>query len=422
VLPGAIRDYGAARLAEAGEREKVHRRLRDYVLRLGEYMTSIGTARVPATWPVLQQVFRTCDAEIGNIRAVLAWCLERGDAEKGLRICTEVRLCWLVRGALAEGAGWLQPFLDTRPAEVSASVRGPALVVRAQLALAAGDLERAGDWAGTGLAQCQQARDPRFTAAALDVLARTALASGRPQEALRRAAEAVEETRASDDWWNRGFALGSLASALAAMGCLAEARQWAETGLALMLEIDNQWGAAMFRLGLGDLARALGDPDTACGHYLAALPFVREAMTPSETTRCLARLGRIALKKGDFGQARAYLAGSLQLSLAAGSRTGIARGLLAFAALAVREDMPDRAVQLAAAATALCETAGLRPPPQAQAQRYLDAAAGLGSPETARLWAAGQKLTSREASRLALSPPPVTTRPGTATAQWQLSP
>ena len=110
----------------------------------------------------------------------------------------------------------------------------------------------------------------------------------------------------------------------------------------------------------------------------------------------------MALDLGATGQARPHLAGSLQLSQATGSRIGVARGLEAFAALAVDEHRPELAVQLVAAASALREAAGLPPLPGARAERYLAPARRLGDAEVARLWARGQALSSEEAVALAL--------------------
>jgi DNA-binding CsgD family transcriptional regulator len=105
---------------------------------------------------------------------------------------------------------------------------------------------------------------------------------------------------------------------------------------------------------------------------------------------------------GATALARQHLAGSLQLSQATGARIGVARGLEAFAALAAREHRPELAVQLAAAASALRETAGLPPLPGARAERYLAPARRLGDAAVARLWARGLALNSEEAVALAL--------------------
>src|SRR5260370_22281586 len=88
-----------------------------------------------------------------------------------------------------------------------------------------------------------------------------------------------------------------------------------------------------------------------------------------EIARCLAGLGRVAIDQGEIAPAREHLAESIRLSRSTGARIGVARGLEAFAALAVLEGRPDRAVKLAAAAAALRDAAGLPPPPAPPAER-----------------------------------------------------
>ncbi len=417
-----IREYAGTRLAEAGETTALRRRLRDYALHISEYFLSIGVARVPAPWSARVDVFIRYEADVDNVRAALGWCLEQGDTEAGLRLCTSVRPCWIVLGAFAEGGEWYDAFLSADQAGVPASVRGPAMVGRAQLALGADEQRGAEPLALAGLELCRAAGDIHFIATALNLLAECALHTGRPREALDRAAEAVEHARQTGDKWNEGYALGSHATALAFLGRLAEARTSAEQALALMMEIDQQWGAARTRLGLANLERLLGDLDAARRHYLAALVLLRKVKGDPEIARCLAGLGRVALEQGNLTEARTYLARSLRLSLDTGNRTGISRGLLAFATLAVREGQPDRAVRLAAAVTGLSavtalparsaeasqrplrEAAHLPPLPARRVQRYLDAAAPLGEAEVARLWESGLDLSASEATELALQP------------------
>jgi hypothetical protein len=80
---------------------------------------------------------------------------------------------------------------------------------------------------------------------------------------------------------------------------------------------------------------------------------------------------------GALEQARRHLARSIELSQAIGIRVGLARGLEAFATLAVREKQPKRAVQLAAAAAALRESAGVPPLPAPRTDSYLASARHL---------------------------------------------
>jgi DNA-binding CsgD family transcriptional regulator len=173
-----------------------------------------------------------------------------------------------------------------------------------------------------------------------------------------------------------------------------------------MRRIDQQWGAARALLGLGDLARLRSHPGEAHSRYVEALAILREIGARPEIARCLAGLGRVAMDLGAIEQARRHLARSIRLSHATGARIGVARGLEAFAHLAIHENRPELAVQLAAAAAALRETAGLPPLPGARTESYLAPARRLGDPAVARLWARGRALSSEAAVALALDMPP----------------
>src|SRR6201999_1720526 len=131
-------------------------RLRDYTLRVAEHNLATGLAQVPGCWAERVDVFRRYDAEIGNVWQVVTRALAAGDAPGGLRICTAISPCWIVRGAFAEGAEWLDAFLALDEAAVPAAGRGPALVARAQLALPV-DPVTADAPARAGLTLCRQA-------------------------------------------------------------------------------------------------------------------------------------------------------------------------------------------------------------------------------------------------------------------------
>jgi len=396
-----IREYAAERLAGAGEADPVWRRLRDYSLRTAEQNGAIGMARVPASWPARVDTFRRYDVEAGNLARMLSWCLEHADAETGLRICAAVSPCWIVWGTFAEGREWLDSFLALDTPGVPAGVRGAATVVRAQLALSS-DPAAAETLVRAGLELCREAGDEFWTAVALNLLTEIALHTGRTGEAAASADEALAIAQQAGDGWNEGYALGTRAALAAGAGKLREAEQLASASVTVMRRIDQQWGAARALLGLGDLARLRGHPGEAHSRYVEALPILQQVGARPEIARCLAGLGRVALELGVTGQARQHLAGSLQLSQDTGSRIGVARGLEAFAALANREHRPELAVQLAAAASALREAAGLPPLPGARAERYLAPARRLGEATVARLWARGLALSSEQAVALAL--------------------
>ena len=403
-----IRDYAASRLAEAGETALMRQRLHDYSLREVEHMHRVGMALIPAPWSATVETFQRFDVESGNLRQVLSHCLAKPDAETGLRICAAARPIWIVRGSFAEGTEWLDAFLGLDAPEVPAAVRGPALVGRAQLALAS-DPASAEARAAEGLEVCRAAGEEFWVSTALNLLAEASLHASQAGEAAARAGQALATAIQAADRWNEGYALGTMAAAAGQLGDLGEAQRLAEAALAVMRDIDQQWGVARTLLGLADLARLTGDPGGAQRRYAEALAILREVNARPEIARCLAGLGRIAMDQGEIRLARQYLTESTGMSRSMGNRIGMIRGLEAFAALAAKEHRPDRAVQLAAAAAALREAAHLPPRSAARTERMLATAASLGPEAVARLWAEGSALETSSAVELALAMPPAAT-------------
>src|SRR6202012_205633 len=98
-----VREYAAEKLALAGEAKQIQHRFRDHTLAVAERNFAVGMALVPAPGGDRVDVFRRYDVDAGNVWLVLAECLAEGDAATGLRICTAIRPCMLVRGEVALG-------------------------------------------------------------------------------------------------------------------------------------------------------------------------------------------------------------------------------------------------------------------------------------------------------------------------------
>src|SRR5262249_11927373 len=70
-----VREYGAERLAVAGETAIMDRRRRDYSVRETERSVAIGMAMIPARWSERVESFRRFDVEAANLSEVLGSCL-----------------------------------------------------------------------------------------------------------------------------------------------------------------------------------------------------------------------------------------------------------------------------------------------------------------------------------------------------------
>jgi predicted ATPase/DNA-binding CsgD family transcriptional regulator len=397
-----IRAYAAEKLASAWEKAETRHRFRDYTLAVAERNFAVGMALVPAPWRDRVDVFRRYDVDAGNVWLVLGECLAEGDAETGLRLCTAIRPCMLVRGEFALGCEWVDAFLALpAAATMDQRIKGQALIGRAQLSMPV-DPAGAEPGARAGLDRCRAAGDAFWTAAGLNLLSEIAVHTARPDEAEALGREATAIAEAAHDGWNLGWALGIRAAVAALRGNVSAAGELATASVEVMRSIDHGWGVARAQLGLGDLARLGGDLDGAKRMYADALGYLREIGARPEIARCLAGLGRVALDLGDIEGARGHLAESLRLSRDIGTHIGMARGLESCAALAALEGAAERAVMLAAASAGLRATSGLPRLPAARADRYLAEVRRVDAGKAALLWSRGLAMSAETAIELAI--------------------
>jgi predicted ATPase/DNA-binding CsgD family transcriptional regulator len=405
-LLDTIKEYAAVRLEKSGEGPEIRRRQRDYVLNLAERITAVAFLRGDPPWPARVSLYRRTLAERANCHTGLNTCLERGDADEGLRLCCALRSPWVAYGEVAEGIGWFDRFLGL-DGDVPPATRCRAQMMRGELAFEHQDYLGAAEFAQAGLDLCR-ASDGTGAAAAYRVLAVASLRVGRPEDALASADAAIEAARADKDDWEAGLALSVKAAILARQGALDDAQRCYQDALEVLRD-NNGWGVAQTLYGFGGLARARGDHEAALRHFRDALALYREIDARSEIARCLAGIGSVAVSQGDLPVARSSLAESLQFSLATGQRLVLARGLAAFAVLAAVSGDPARAVKLEGAGLALRAAVG-QVPSTLVASR-LDgllepARRELGQTVVASLLAEGAAMSAHEAVRFAVSPGP----------------
>jgi predicted ATPase/DNA-binding CsgD family transcriptional regulator len=399
-----IKEYATARLNASGEGPEIRRRLRDYMLALGEGITAVAFVRGAPAWPARVALYRRVLAERANFRSALATCLERGDAEEGLRLCAALRSPWIAYGEVTEGIAWFDRFL-ARGEDVAPGILARARMMRSELAFEHQDYQDAAGFAQAGLELYRTSGGPGG-AVALRILAVVGMRAGRHQDAAADADSAVEAARSDGDPWEEGLGLAAKATIMARLGRLDDAQRAYADALDVLRD-NNGWGVAQTLYGFGGLARARGDYDSALGHYRAALALYREIDARAEIARCLAGIGSVALARGDLPLARTSLAESLQLSLATGQRLFLARGLEAHAMLAVAGSDPARAVKLEGAALALREAVGHGSAGAGAGRRdgLLEAAREqLGAPAVAALLAEGSAMSAHEAVRFAAGP------------------
>ncbi|MGH3300676.1 MAG: ATP-binding protein [Streptosporangiaceae bacterium] len=411
-LLDTIRQYAADRLAASGEAASIRDRHLGCMLAFAEDMDMRAFRRGALTRLEQVELYHRASAEQGNFRAALSFCLESRDAEHGLQLCAALRPLWVINGEATEGLAWYRRFL-TLDEPVAAGVRARALMTKAELAFEHQDYLAAARGAQAAVAMCgaYRAANP---ACGLRILAALSLRAGLVEQALAQADAAIAAAIAHADDWEQGLAHVARATVLARIGQLGDAQTEYEIALGLLTD-HNLWGIANALYGFGSLARVRRDNASALRHFRAALELFAELGARPEIARCQSAIGWVALDELDVPTATASFAESLELSVATGQRLGIARGIEAFAALAVARGDDTTAVRLEGAAGGLREAADLvrSAAPQAGLEGLLAAAhQRLGPDLAADLIAEGRRLSTPEAASYALQCAPPA---GTAT-------
>jgi len=151
----------------------------------------------------------------------------------------------------------------------------------------------------------------------------------------------------------------------------------------------------------------VGSIETVAGRYEDALRHLSEARDRGDqfdnawlTANSQTYLGTLAIIQGRLDQARALLGEALTLSLQSRSSQSMTLCLAAFARLAFAQRDPEQAAVLAGAAEGLRRRAGRRVWPvmrEAEAELATQIRAALGADRFDQAFAAGSRLTRREA-------------------------
>jgi predicted ATPase/DNA-binding CsgD family transcriptional regulator len=346
-----VREFALERLGASEEETDARRAQAGWYLALAQESE-------PRTWtgPDQAQWLDRLEAELPNMRAALAWLLQNGDAEAGVRLAGALWAYWHLRSRRAEGRSWLERAL---------AHEAISDLTRAKGLLALGELHHLAGSRQTAEILAQSLRLSR-RASAVDVTTDTLFVLG---------------THARDQGDNAG-----------ATRFLTEAIELAE-------EAGNRQLVALARLQLCVAALYQSGAEHAEPNIAEALSLLRQEDDNYGVACALLVLGWAAGMRGDAAAAAARYAESLDLWQELGTKEGVVDVLAAVAEL-VATIHPERATRLLAAVEALSDAIGYIMPPVEQG-RFDRAAASLratwGEAAFAGEWAVGQALAPEQA-------------------------
>ncbi len=260
-----VREFGLERLRASGEEPAIRARHATYFLARAEEANTIFWGRRPGSWRA------RLEPDLANLRAALAWFIERGDGERALRLAAALEPAWWILCHQTEGRRWLRQALALR-AGVPMTVVVAALVVAGRIAGVQGDHAESLARGREALELAQRAGLP--TADAVYLLGFFACnptdpALGSDAAALASFEVALAAYRADEEPVRRVQTLNRIAEIV--LRCplpdLERVRGQYEEALTLSRAVGHTTGAAEALRGLADVARRDGDLATAAARY-----------------------------------------------------------------------------------------------------------------------------------------------------------
>jgi non-specific serine/threonine protein kinase len=326
-----LRQYGRARLETSGEPTPARRRHAAYYLALAE------RAEPELTGPDQLRWLDRLEREHDNLRAALAWWLERAErgagdeaapaAAAGLRLAGALFWFWFIRDHHPEALAWLDRALALGAA-APAAVRAKALFGAGVFAWSANDLARSEALLAESAALGRALGDRRALVLALGALGFTLGQDGRDEHGAAAVEEGIALAWEAGEPWLLAYALlhrllrVAYGPAIARVEERARARAAGAEARPLFRATGDAMSVAEVDLCLGELALRDGDYDGAKAALRAAVPTMRAVGWRTSFADGLVRLGDVARTQGDVTEATSLYRQALALYRQSGRRLG----------------------------------------------------------------------------------------------------
>jgi predicted ATPase/DNA-binding CsgD family transcriptional regulator len=297
-----VREFGIERLDASGEAGAIRRRYAEYILALAQLVESKLNSDERKPW------LDRLESEQGNLQNVLAWALEREDAEFALDLAGSLLPFWQFHFHSSAGRDWIRRSLALNK-DVSAPVMRKALFCAGSLACLHGDDAEAAAFLNDALARYQAAED--------------SLMMGRVEISLGRLVWDNGDLVAAQTWFERAKARfgqygddAGLAQSLHYMGLVAHtngdyelAATYLRDALALWQSLGFTWELACCIPGhLADVARAEGKLTEAIMLYQECLSLNWDRQDLENVAWSLAGLAVIASSDGQLERSACLMA------------------------------------------------------------------------------------------------------------------
>jgi predicted ATPase/DNA-binding CsgD family transcriptional regulator len=344
-----IREYALEKLKEAGEATTMRDRHLDFfVARAEEMAPKLQDSPYQSLWR------NWLDGELDNMRSALAWSLESGRIENGLRLA--VALVWYsrTRGQLLAG-NWVEQLLAQADDTIAPMLRAQAFSYASYQAAFHGEAAVAATYARRAVALSEAAGEAGrpILANALIGLAMASQVNGDFASGQRITEQAITIFRELGDMYGLSITLIGQTVGELGLGNYERARTLLDEGLAVAKEMGDPHRLALAINVLGDLERFEHNYERAQAAYEQSLQRMRQIGAARDAAAVLHNLAHVHLRQGHLNQAHPLLCESMSLRKEQGDIQGLGECLIGFGAMASVGGMPAQAARLLAAAVAL---------------------------------------------------------------------
>jgi predicted ATPase/DNA-binding CsgD family transcriptional regulator len=312
-----IHEYALEVLRESGEAEVTRHAHALYFLMLVEEAETHLKGAQQIRW--LAQLER----EQENLRAALAWLIEREEAELALRFCGALWWFWRLRGYWSEGRRWLEAALGLAQAGGATAARAKALYVAGDLAYYQDDYTIARPFLEEAVALSRMLGIKKELASALGTLGVLLHAQGDVNATRSLLNESEALCRELGSTWQLAYLLRQSGLIAWHQGNLAQAEAYTQEALALARTLSDKSLLATTLLNLAAIAMPKGDLAQAAALSREGLTLARELGDKSLIANTLQNLGYLASLQDDLQQAAALAQEGLSLFRELGDRANI---------------------------------------------------------------------------------------------------
>ena len=400
-----IRQYARDKLLENGEGEHTRDRHLAYYLEMTE------TARPK----LLQRAhelewLKRLETEYDNIRTAVEWGLSNNPFAV-MRMVYLLLFFMMTKSHSGEGHRWGQEALKQIDGGRSLTVeenkqKGRLLASMSILSFSMGDNQTTIKEANQALTLLRPTNDKWYLALTLGFRAAADFLTGNADIAIATMGEATRLAEEIGDKYVLGAVLSSSSRVEAfARGDFSKAYAIHERACELLKEHGNRWTYAITLYGLGNIAIALKDFETARKKFNLAMQIMQELGSKRNIVMIKSDLAHILRYEGNYPEAISSYRGTIREWQRIGHRAAVAHQLESIAFISKALEQVEKALKLFGAAEALREKIEIDMTLQEREsydKEVADIKANMDEKEFVSLWAEGRSMTMDEAIELAV--------------------